>query len=415
MIRVSGPETASMTGSVCPGVDFNRPWRASIVAVVDAGGTEIEQAVAIPYRAPKSYTGEDMVEIVAHGSPWVVEAVVGAYLEQGARYAEGGEFTRRAVANGKMDLVQAEAVADMIEAETAWQARVAREQLYGALSAEVETLKEGMTALLAHTEGQLDFEENGAAVDAAVLGALHQRCLDQIGRLLDSARAGVRVREGARVVIVGKPNSGKSTLFNTLLAQERAIVTALPGTTRDTLEAEVEIEGLPVVLVDTAGLREAGDPAEEEGVRRARREQERADLVLELVAVDDGGAPAPGDPTAGDRTLVVESKIDVASGPRRHPWGVSALTGEGIAALRREVGRRVAAPMADLEGAVAINQRHERCLLRAKDSIARSESAPLEMSAMEIRSALAALDEIVGVVEDEAVLDAVFSTFCIGK
>ena len=415
VVRVSGAETRRLARLLCPEVDMEVPWRAGVVQLYDGAGHHLESAVAIPYRAPKSYTGEDMLELMVHGSPWVVDAVVGTMISAGARHADPGEFTRRAVANGKMDLVQAEAVNDVIKAETHWQARLAREQLHGALSVEFGKLRQSLVAFLAEVEGSLDYQEQGVDVDHEALELARDGCVNQINGLLDTVAAGVRVREGARVVIMGAPNCGKSTLFNALLARERAIVTATPGTTRDVLEAELEIEGLPVILVDTAGIREAVDPAESEGILRAKREVERADLILALRPAGENEAPWGPEGQPGERRLDIVSKADLARTSPGDVLAVSCVTGKGLDRLREEIYRRVAAPVGAMTGSVAVNIRHADALVRAKDFLDGVFLVPREVAALDIRSAASALDEVLGALDDEAVLDSVFSTFCVGK
>ncbi|MCK5377907.1 MAG: 50S ribosome-binding GTPase, partial [Acidobacteria bacterium] len=221
------------------------------------------------------------------------------------------------------------------------------------------------------------------------------------------------VREGARVVIVGPPNSGKSTLFNALLARERAIVTAAPGTTRDVLEADLEIEGLPVILVDTAGLREAADLAEAEGIRRAEQEEARADVILALHAADEGGAPQSQE--VGDRRLDIVSKVDLANQRMDGILAISSVTGEGLDRLREEIHRRVSEPMMSITAGVAVNARHANALVRAREYLEGVLLVPREVAALEIRSGMMVLDEVLGEVDDEDVLEAVFSAFCVGK
>lgn len=415
VIRVSGPETERLAGLLCPEVDMGAPWRAAVVRLRDFRGQFLEDAVAIPYQGPRSYTGEDMFELMVHGSPWIVNAIVGTLISAGARQADPGEFTRRAVANGKMDLVQAEAVNEVIRAETDWQARLAREQLHGSLSREFGGLKEALVAFLAEVEGSLDFEEQGVEVNHETLELARAGCVARIDALLNTVAVGLRVRDGTRVVIVGAPNSGKSTLFNALLARERAIVTSTPGTTRDVLEAEIEIEGLPVILVDTAGIRETEDPAEAEGVRRALREEERADVILALHAADEGTTSWGDARELGDRRLEIVSKADLANDANEGVLCVSCVTGEGLERLREEIHRRVAAPVGEMTNAVAVNVRHTKALMRARDHLDSVVSAPREVGALEIRSAMLALDEVLGAVDDEDVLGAVFSAFCVGK
>ncbi len=413
VIRVSGPETERLAGLLCPEVDMGAPWRARVVQLHDLDGQSIEDAIAIPYRAPRSYTGEDMLELLVHGSPWIIERVLETMVSAGGRCAGPGEFTQRAVANGKMDLVQAEAVHEVIQAETLWQARLAREQLHGGLSREFQALKEKLILFLAEVEGSLDFEEQGAVVDHDALERAQEDCVSGVEALLHTEAAGVRVREGARVVIIGAPNAGKSTLFNTLLLRERAIVTEAPGTTRDVLEADLEIGGLPVVLVDTAGIREANEPAEAEGIRRAEKEMDRADVILELFPAGQGERAAGS--RQEERRITIISKVDLAGVTGDGVLGISCVTGEGLDRLRKEIHERISAPLGSMTGKVAVNARHRGALVRAQRQLKGILSLPREVAALEIRSAAKILDELLGSVDDQEVLDSIFSTFCVGK
>ena len=374
IVRISGSDAFAVAGKLCPGFGDPRPWRARRVSVVDPEGEPVDDAVAIGYRAPRSYTGEDMVELMVHGSTWVVDQVVESAIAGGARRASPGEFTRRAVANGKMDLVQAEAINELIHAETAWQARLAREQRIGRLDEIRET----------------------------------------IDRLLQTLRRGRRVREGMRIVIEGPPNSGKSTLFNTLLARERAIVTETPGTTRDSLEAHLDIEGVPIVLVDTAGIRNTADPVEREGVRRARQEVAAADLILSLRAVDraaDEGWPIP----AGVPRIDIGSKADLGERPPEGRLMVSCHEGRGLAELRRRIHHAVVSEVEGGAGPAAVNFRHADILQRTRACVDAAAGAPGELAAMELRQGIGFMAELFGEVDNDQVLDVVFSSFCVGK
>jgi tRNA modification GTPase len=413
VVRVSGPEAAAVATRVCPSLSFARGWRATLAPLFDAAGRELERGLVIPFPGPRSATGEDMFEATLHGSPYLVERLVEACLAAGARRAQPGEFTRRAVANGKLDLVQAEAVRDLVAAQTAWQARNARAQLDGALSARFRELREELLALSAEVEGALDFAAQGVVADEAVLAARGGRCLDRLAGLLATAPAGRLIRDGLRVVILGAPNSGKSTLFNALGEQERAIVSPRPGTTRDLLECELEVGGLRLVLQDTAGLGEATDELAAEGARRARAAAAAADLVLLLWSVDAEGEE-PEAP-AGVPALRVSSRADL--GPRARPgWlRVSCHSGEGLAALRTELAARAESEVVDLGGAVAIGARHRAALERARDELAGADWRQLELAAERLRWAIRALEELVGELGSEELLERVFATFCIGK
>jgi tRNA modification GTPase len=409
VVRLSGPEVRRIASEISPAVDFGEPWRARLVAL---DGLD-ERAVAIAFAAPRSYTGEDMLELTVHGSPFVVRSLIERCLAAGARPAGPGEFTRRAVANGKLDLVQAEAVRDLVRAETAWQARNAREQLDGLLSRRLAGLRDGLVELLAHFEASLDFAEHGVALDPDTEAARLDRCREALAALLATAAAGERIRDGVRVVIVGPPNSGKSTLFNTLLGRERAIVGPHPGTTRDVLEAELEIAGLRVTLADTAGLREAADPVEEEGVRRARAAAASAMVVLELWPAD-GGSP-PGAPPDDAVTIRVMSKADLPHPDAPSLLAVSCATGEGIDRLRELLAATVAGGVPDLGGEVAISERHRRGLERAAAELTACDLATPELAAESLRWAAGELEALIGGIATEELLDEVFASFCIGK
>ncbi len=412
IVRISGSDAFAVAGKLCPGFGDPRPWRARRVSVVDPEGEPVDDAVAIGYRAPRSYTGEDMVELMVHGSTWVVDQVVESAIAGGARRASPGEFTRRAVANGKMDLVQAEAINELIHAETAWQARLAREQRHGALSKRFLGLREDMVAALAVIEGGLDHEEI-MVEEQEVIGRLDE-IRETIDRLLQTLRRGRRVREGMRIVIEGPPNSGKSTLFNTLLARERAIVTETPGTTRDSLEAHLDIEGVPIVLVDTAGIRNTADPVEREGVRRARQEVAAADLILSLRAVDraaDEGWPIP----AGVPRIDIGSKADLGERPPEGRLMVSCHEGRGLAELRRRIHHAVVLEVEGGAGPAAVNFRHADILQRTRACVDAAAGAPGELAAMELRQGIGFMAELFGEVDNDQVLDVVFSSFCVGK
>lgn len=413
VVRLSGPGVRRVAAALAPGVDFGRPWRARLVEIERAVGA----AVAIPYAAPRSYTGEDMLELMVHGSPFVVDALIEACLRAGARPAAPGEFTRRAVANGKMDLLQAEAVRDLVSAETAWQARNAREQLGGRLSERLAGLRDQLVELQARLEAALDFAEHGVDLEREDLEQRLAALRSRVAALLATSAAGERIRDGVRVVISGPPNSGKSTLFNTLLGSERAIVAPIPGTTRDVLEAELELAGLRVTLVDTAGLRPGGDAVEEEGVRRARAAAAGAGVVIELWPA--GGERLVGlEPhRAGGAVVPVRSKWDLAvGGSAGEGWlALSCVTGEGVDELRAHLARAVAGDTADLGGEVAIARRHRALLERAAGELESADLGAPELAAEAIRWAGRALAELIGEVQTDDVLDEVFASFCIGK
>ncbi len=418
VIRVSGPKTRAVAGRISPEVDFDRPWRARLVHIVGTGSLGRESAVAIPYAAPRSFTGEDMLEFMVHGSPFVVESVIGLITDAGARPAAPGEFTRRAVANGKMDLVQAEAVRDLVVAETAWQARNARQQLAGRLSHRLTGLRDQLVTLRARIEASLDFVAQGVTVDGQELHTRLEQCRRETGDLLATAAAGERIRDGVRVVIVGPPNSGKSTLFNSLIGSDRAIVAPTPGTTRDVLEADLELAGLRVTLVDTAGMRRSEDPVELEGVRRARAAVAEAGVVVELWPVDDPAPTEAAQTSPGVAVVRVRSKTDLAADGWQPADGwvaVSSVTPGGADALRLKLADAVAGEVPDLGGEVAIGERHRRALIRAAAELEGCDLATPELAAESLRWAADEVAELVGEVVAEDVLDEIFASFCIGK
>lgn len=414
IIRLSGRGLKAVLAEICPKLDFQKVRLAQFVSFLDERGDEIDRGIGIFFRGPASYTGEDTAELTLHGSGFLVEEILKAAEAAGARRALPGEFTRRAVANGKMDLSQAEAVDQLIRSETAWQARLAREQLHGRLSEEVAALREELLGLLAATEASLDYVEQGVIVDDEDLGLKRDACVGKLDSLLRTLVTGRKIRGGVRVVVLGAPNTGKSSLFNVLCREERAIVTSRPGTTRDLLEVEMDIEGIPVCLVDTAGLRETEDEVELEGIVRARKGAAGADLVL---MVSDGQGPCEELPEDGPEQIRVRNKIDIFPVQSGDEEGiaVSALTGEGLEELRGELHRRIRRPLENLEGGVAVNPRQAKALEAAREHLFFEPDEERELVAEEIRQALEKLDEVVGRVEGEEVLDAVFDTFCLGK
>jgi tRNA modification GTPase len=416
VIRVSGPLTTELARRVCSDLSFADGWRAQLTGIRDARGNAVEQAVAVSYPAPRSYTGEDMLEVTVHGSPYLVETVLEAFVAGGARPAAPGDFTRRAVANGKMDLVQAEAVRDLVDADTAWQLRNAREQMAGRLSKEFAALRAGLLSLLAVIEAAVDYEAQGIVVPSADIAALCHDCHRQLARLTATAGAGARIRDGLRVAILGPPNAGKSTLFNCLCGSERAIVSPRPGTTLDLVEAELEVGGVRVILQDTAGLRTGGGEVEAEGHRRAVAAAASADLVVMLRSMDDpDGVDLDGVPESVP-VIRVRSKADLDGGFTTDDWlQVSCRTGAGLPALRAQLTARAVGDVADLGGAVAIGARHRHALETAARELDGCDPARPELAAEAVRWALRAVDGLIGDIGAEDVLDRIFSTFCVGK
>jgi tRNA modification GTPase len=417
IIRLSGRGVIELAATVCPQVDFGRPREAKLTPVLAAGGERLETGVAVPYLGPRSFTGENMLELTIHGSPYLAERVVEEFVAGGARPAGPGEFTRRAVANGKLDLVQAEAIRDLVAADTAWQLHNARQQLAGELSTAFSELRATLVTLLATADAAVDYEAQGVVVTDEQLEAAVAASLEQVQALLATATAGERLRGGTEVTILGPPNAGKSTLFNALCGKSRAIVSPRPGTTRDAIEAELDLGGVPVTLTDTAGLRAPETAIEAEAGRRALAAAAAADLVVWLQAVDDEPTELP--PVLADEAEVVKilSKSDLAPG-EASPAGwmrLSCRTGEGLDELRRLLTDAVAGGLPDLGGRVAIASRHRAALMRAAGEL---EGCPVdqpELLAEGARWARRAVDEILGEISNDDILDEVYQKFCIGK
>lgn len=414
VIRLSGPQVRFVLETVFGQVPPER--RAVLGGVSDASGDLIDRGIALFFPGPRSFTGEDVAEFQVHGSPAVVRALIERLCAlPGLRPADAGEFTRRAFENGRLDLAEVEGLADLIDSETEWQRRQALGQMEGALSAAVDQWRDGLLAAMVRLEAEIDFSDEGD-----VDGPLVREALELIAPVSTSLRdalggfsRGERVREGFVVVLSGAPNAGKSTLLNRLARRDVAIVSAIPGTTRDALEVRMDIDGAPVILIDTAGLREAGDAIEAEGVRRARALADRADLVLRL--------RAPGEPAGsidGDmRTIVVASKADLA-GPHVHgELPVSAETGEGIPALLDLIRNRI--EPGGGEPALLTRERHRLAVMQALAALDRAlalgAEGQAELIAEDLRIAVRALERLIGKVDAEAVLDRLFAGFCIGK
>jgi len=441
VVRLSGPEACRIARAL---IGRRAPLQARHATFARVRGPHagpgdpgpprpVDQVVVTAFPAPRSYTGDDVVEIGAHGSPVVLESIVRLCVDAGARLAEPGEFTLRAYLNGRIDLVQAEAVADLVHAVTPLQARAAMDQLEGTLTEAIGRVDRALLDLTARLEASLDFPDEGFHFIAGddVAGAVRMLEAD-LASLAEAGRRGRVVREGALVAIAGPPNAGKSSLFNALVGSARAIVTEVPGTTRDVLTERVDVEGVPITLVDTAGLRDAADAIEAEGVARARQAQRIAALTLLVL---DAARPLGEEERAmmaeaPAASLVVLNKTDlpcrvaehdIAGAPER-AVRVSALTGEGLDALRRAVVAALGAvPEHRTRETPAIsNTRHLTLVDRARAALARGaeaidEGATEEMVLVELSAARAALEELTGRRTTDDVLAYVFARFCVGK
>jgi tRNA modification GTPase len=423
VIRLSGAEA----GAVLDRIAGRRPAprRAVLRQLRDPGTDEpLDRGLVLWFPGPRSYTGEDSAELHLHGGRAVVAAVAAALVRAGARPAEPGEFTRRAFQNGRLDLTEAEGIADLIDAETEAQRRQALRQAEGGLAALHRQWRDRALRLLAHQEAAIEFADEDLPndlEDRAKAGAAALRA--EIMTLLAEGARGERLREGLEVTILGAPNAGKSSLLNALVGRETAIVSPWAGTTRDVVEARLDLGGVPVTLADTAGLRATEDEVEAEGVRRARQRGAAADLVLAVFAADrtpDSETLALLDNDGGPRILVVASKIDLCPPPAEiggvAPAAVSLVTGEGLEALRQRL-RDVVLDLAGSGEAVALTRpRHRAALADAAGWLEAAEAAPLpELVAEALRAALRALARLGGEAGVEEVLDALFRDFCIGK
>ncbi len=396
----------------------------------------IDQAMLVLWRAPRSYTGEDVAELHLHGSHVVVSQAIEACIESGARIANPGEFTRRAYLNGKLDLAQAEAVCDLIRAQTEIAGRAALVQLGGGLSARLGGIRAALIPVVAELEAFVDFPEEGLEFQTRErLGRVVDDCTHRLGEMLDTTRRGRYVRDGARLVLAGPPNAGKSSLFNWLLRRERALVSPHAGTTRDTIEAQVDLAGIPLTIVDTAGLRATPEEVEALGIQRTHAELEGADLVVFLVDCQDAhAAEAEYERVRKLPHLVVASKIDLrpsglleseiqlfAGAGRRGVFQISAQSREGIGPLEKAIVEQLGGTGAAEQTGLVTNRRHAEAIRRAVESLQTvaqglaSELSP-ELLVVDLTEAVAALDLITGRQSlDEDVLDAIFSTFCLGK
>jgi tRNA modification GTPase len=469
VVRVSGPQALPVASQVFRLPSRLTPRQAHLVPVLDADGSVLDQGLLLHFQGPASYTGEDVIEFHGHGGVLVTQRVLERLLACGARAAEPGEFTQRAFLNGKMDLTQAEAVMDLIHAQSTLALRAANEQLGGAIGREATAMQQEIIPVLAHIEAYIDFPEEDISPET---GADLLRRIDAVlvraQRLIATSEQGRILRHGARTVISGAPNVGKSSLLNVLLGYERAIVSPTAGTTRDTIEEIIQVHGIPLRLVDTAGLREAGDDIERVGIQRTERELERADLVIEVVdaslpshpvppnsnpdipvrpedapfantslpsTIDtpvcrDGAPPHPNHrlnlpPELARRRILILNKSDLgihadwSAEPRAIP--VCCLTGAGIEPLRDAIREVIATagPLAT-DHPIAINARHKAAFERSAERLLaarvllKGNEAP-EFIALEIRDALHALGDVIGQVDVERILDVIFSTFCIGK
>ncbi len=431
IVRISGPAVKTMAAQLLPCLP--KPRYATLADFLDESGEVIDSGIALYFPGPASFTGEDVLELQGHGGPFVLQALMQRVLGLGARAARPGEFSERAFLNDKLDLVQAEAIADLIDSGTSAAARAAQRSLQGVFSQRVNHLQQNLTELRAFVEAAIDFpdEEIDFLAQSDVLQRLQQNT-QQLDELMQDARQGRLLRDGLVLAIIGRPNAGKSSLLNALSGQDRAIVTGIPGTTRDVLHEQIDLDGIPVHLADTAGIRETSDEIEAEGVRRARLALETADIALlidDVTAVpdfyNDLATELPpdivcirvankADLDASDYRL----RIEQGATPPPDLW-ISAKTGQGIDALRSRIREAVGASD-HAEGSFSARQRHVDALKRAGAHIERGrrqlqDHGAGELLAEELRLAQSALGEITGEFLPDDLLAKIFSSFCIGK
>ncbi len=442
IVRLSGADAVSIASSLVRLAKPLVPTQAQLADILDPESEDAEQATRIDeavvtfFQAPNSYTREDVVEIAAHGSPVVLESLVRAAIARGARLARPGEFTERAFLSGRLDLTQAEAVRDLIEAQTLYQAKIASEQMEGVLSRRIQPIKHALVHLIAELEAGIDFAEDDIdLIPPEVIASRVAAIMEPLEALAASFAYGRVVRDGISLSIVGRPNAGKSSLFNRLVQRERAIVTATPGTTRDLVTERVSLGGIPLDLIDTAGLRTAQDEAESIGIQKSREALADADVVL-LVLDATADALTPEEIVLLDqmrtrRALVVLNKMDLAHGKsgsevfrlldgNAGAIETSALTGEGIPALRDAVLTLIRGEGKEVETGLMTNVRQQQAVSEALHALADAQAAldanvPHEMLLIDLHTALRSLDALTGATTADDILNLIFSTFCIGK
>jgi tRNA modification GTPase len=434
VVRISGPEARTIMRTLT-GIGEPRPRYAYLAHFRDSGGSSIDQGIAVHYPAPRSFTGEDVVELQGHGGPVVMDMLLAVVIGCGARVARPGEFTERAFLNGKIDLAQAEAVADLIDSASSAAARNAMRSLQGVFSTRITAIAEALRELRVFVEAAIDFaDEEIDFLQEAAVGERTRAVLAQVEAIIADARQGVLLTEGIGLALAGRPNAGKSSLLNRLAGYERAIVTSMPGTTRDTLHEQITLDGLPIRIVDTAGLRRTTDLVELEGIRRAQEafgHSDRILLISDAMELADWELLIEEQCLPRERITVVLNKIDLSghepgcleSGDRQVTGDlpvvrVSALTGAGIDALIDHL-KRVAGYRSN-EGSFSARRRHLTALQQALQALVRGLAAieaqgAGELLAEDLRAAHDSLGEITGRVSADALLGDIFSSFCIGK
>ncbi len=425
IVRLSGQLSKPIASALIRGSGDLESWRPVRAELIDLDAQQVDDVIVTYFAKPRSYTAEDVVEIACHGSPVVLRYALGEAIRLGARPAEPGEFTLRAFVNGRIDLPQAEAVRDLIDATTLHQARVAAQQAGGSLARRLQPVKAQLLELIALLEAGIDFAEDDISVaTAAQLRVRLHPVAGEVDRLARSFTYGQVLREGFTLAIVGRPNVGKSSLFNRLLEQDRAIVTPLAGTTRDLVSEVVAIAGIPVRLVDTAGIRTGQDLVESIGIERSLQAMADADLTLVVVdvnAIEGQDRELIETARTQGRHLIVANKVDTGGQAGPNMRGVSALTGQGIEELRGTIVQAIAADSdVGASGAIITNLRQQGAVLSAQAALSQAQTAieeniPHEMLLLDLYDALGGLDELTGKTTADDILNRIFSTFCIGK
>jgi tRNA modification GTPase len=415
IVRIDGPRSAGILqrlGRISPDA------RIATLAQLSLDGEPLDECIAVRYAAPHSFTGNDLVELTLHGSPLLVERVIAAIVACGARIAEPGEFTERAVLNGKLDLVQAESIADLINSRTALQARLSLGNLHGVLSRRAAAVRESLLHVISRFEAALDFSEEGYEfITRNDARREIEHAIAETEALAETYRRGRATNEGLTAVILGRPNAGKSTLLNRLVGSDRAIVTPIPGTTRDIVRETIEIGGLPVTIADTAGLRASGDVVEEIGVARAREAAASADIILYLVDASVGLTP-DDELAAYPAAIIIYTKTDLAT-PPQSALGISVIAEHGIDELLTRLDVVVREEFAASAGSL-VNERQRQAVLGCKEALATALAAlaanldePIIL--VDLYRASTSLGLLTGAITQEQVFTEIFSKFCIGK
>ena len=421
IVRISGSLSTKLTKQICKrktSFSHRRPTLSSVYNVV---GNIIDDAVFTFFKSPHSYTGEDVLEISCHGNPIIVDQIVSTVCSFGARLADPGEFTKRAFLNGKLDLVQAESVSKLIESRSVEAANINSKILSGSLSKKLNTIRESVVSVLAELEFEFDISENESSIPNLMTkssNAINNNIL-ACDNLIASYADGRLFNHGARVVIYGNPNVGKSTLLNALLEKDRAITSEVPGTTRDTVDADIVLGGIPVTLIDTAGIRSASSDVESAGIKRSYDEMKNADLLINVVTNEDD----VGETIQSKNTVIVFNKVDLVSPPEKLTdiIPVSALLGDGVASLKNIIKEKLISKNTPGSDIVLTTRRQQIAITDCKNSLIESlkylnEDAPeLEIVAFELRESINHIDALMGKTTVDDILNKVFSGFCVGK